>query len=510
MQLTLGSMLASSARRHPDKAAIRAAGHALSYAQLQAAAGRAARVLIDAGVTRGHCVALMCFNTPGFVIAAFGAWRLGAIVVPINHKLAAPEVDYVLHHCGARLAICDGALAGIVTAVATCPVLTTDSAVDRLGDFDALLETAEAFEDELAEEGDLAQVLYTSGTTGKPKGCLHDHRGLSLVAAYSSAVVPMRADDRSLIAMPIWHASPLNNWLLGALFIGATVVLLREYHPRHFLQTVQDEKITMYFGAPVSFLAPLQLVPDFAEFDLSSVRAFIYGAGPIGADTARMLQKAYRNDRFFQVYGMTETGPSGTILYPEEQIERAGSCGRSTLPGIDRRVVKADGSEAGPGEVGEVWFRAVTIMRGYLNDAEATAAAFDGEWYRTGDLARLDEAGYATIVDRARDMIITGGENVYSKEVEDALMNHPAIADAAVVGKPHAQWGETIVAFVALKPEQSLDIDGLRDWLDTRLARYKLPRELHLRQSLPRTPSGKVQKHLLRQQISAAESNTAA
>ncbi len=504
MQLTLGTMLASSARRYPDKAAIRAAGREISYAQLQAGAERAARVLIDVGVTRGDCVALMCFNTSGFVIAAFGAWRLGAVVVPINHKLAAPEVDYVLRHCGARLVICDGALAKVVTAVATCPVLSTDSTVEGLADFDALLAAAEAFPDELAQEGDLAQVLYTSGTTGKPKGCMHDHRGLSLVAAYSSAVVPMRADDRSLIAMPIWHASPLNNWLLGGLFIGATIVLLREYHPLHFLQTVQDEQITLYFGAPVSFLAPLQMVPHFADFDLSSVRAFIYGAGPIGADTARLLQKGYRNDRFFQVYGMTETGPSGTILYPEEQIERAGSCGRSTLPGIDRRVVKADGSEAGPGEVGEVWFRAVTIMRGYLNDAEATEAAFDGEWYKTGDLARLDDAGYATIVDRARDMIITGGENVYSKEVEDALMTHPAIADAAVIGKPHAQWGETIIAFATLKPEQSLDIDTLRDWLGEKLARYKLPRELHLRDALPRTPTGKVQKHLLREQLTAA------
>ncbi len=441
----------------------------------------------------------MGFKTPGFVIAAFGAWRLGAVVVPINHKLTTPEDDFVLRHCGAGKVICDGALANVVTAAATCPVLTTDGSVEGLADFDALLAAAEAFPDELAQEADLAQVLYISGTTGKPRGCMHDHRGLSPVAAYSSAVVPMRADDRSLIAMPIWHASPLNNWLLGGLFIGATIVLLREYHPLHFLQTVQDEKITLYFGTPVWFLAPLQVVPHLAEFDLSSVRAFIYGAGPIDADTARMLQKAYRNDRFFQVYGMTETGPSGTILYPEEQIERAGSCGRSTLPGIDRRVVTADGREAGPGEVGEVWFRVVTIMRGYLNDAGATEAAFEGDWYKTGDLARLDEAGYATIVDRARDMIITGGENVYSKEVEDALMTHPAIADAAVIGKPHAQWGEAIIAFATLKPEQSLDGDTLRDWLGEKLARYKLPRELHLRDALPRTPTGEVQKHLLRQ-----------
>src|SRR5690554_5486893 len=366
MRLTLATLLESSARRYPDKPALRAAGVELSYAQLHASARRAAQVLADANIRRGGRVALMCFNTPGFVIAAFAAWRLGAAVVPLNHKLAAPEVDYVLRHCKADLVICDGTLAALVGQVATMPVWTTDSQAEGCVDFDARVALAAEFQADLAQEDDLAEVLYTSGTTGKPKGCMHDHRGLSLVAAYSSAVVPMRHDDRSLIAMPIWHASPLNNWLLGGLFIGATMVLLREYQPRAFLQTIQDERITLYFGAPVSFLAPLQLVEDFSAFDLTSIRAFIYGAGPIGAQTARMLQNAYRCDDFFQVYGMTETGPSGTILYPEEQIERAGSCGRSTLPGIDRRVVKADGREAGPGEVGEVWFRAVTMMRGYL------------------------------------------------------------------------------------------------------------------------------------------------
>ncbi|NLB12831.1 MAG: long-chain fatty acid--CoA ligase [Gammaproteobacteria bacterium] len=508
MRLTLGTLLESSARRYPDKPALRAAGVELDYAQLHAAARRAAQVLADAGIGRGDRVALMCFNTPGFVIAAFGAWRLGATVVPLNHKLAAPEVDYVLRHCKADLVICDGTLATLVGQVATVPLWTTDSTVDGLPDFDARVVAADEFDADLAQEDDLAEVLYTSGTTGKPKGCMHDHRGLSLVAAYSSAVVPMRHDDRSLIAMPIWHASPLNNWLLGGLFIGATMVLLREYQPRAFLQTIQDERITLYFGAPVSFLAPLQLVEDFSAFDLTSIRAFIYGAGPIGAQTARMLQSAYRCDDFFQVYGMTETGPSGTILYPKEQIERAGSCGRSTLPGIDRRVVKADGSEAGPGEVGEVWFRAVTMMRGYLDDPDATAAAFEGEWYKTGDLVRLDEAGYATIVDRINDVIITGGENVHSKEVEDVLMTHPAIADVAVIGQLHAEWGETIIAFATLKPGTTLDIDTLRDWAGSRLARYKLPRVLHLRDALPRTPSGKVMKHVLRQQLGATPAAT--
>ena len=203
MRLTLGTLLESSARRYPDKPALRAAGMELDYTQLLAAARRAAQVLADAGIGRGDRVALMCFNTPGFVIAAFGAWRLGATVVPLNHKLAAPEVDYVLRHCKADLVICDGTLATLVGQVATVPLWTTDSTVDGLPDFDARVVAADEFDADLAQEDDLAEVLYTSGTTGKPKGCMHDHRGLSLVAAYSSAVVPMRHDDRSLIAMPI-------------------------------------------------------------------------------------------------------------------------------------------------------------------------------------------------------------------------------------------------------------------------------------------------------------------
>jgi feruloyl-CoA synthase len=306
------------------------------------------------------------------------------------------------------------------------------------------------------------------------------------------------------MAMPIWHSSPLNNWFGGTLYMGGTVVLLREYHPQHFLQAVQDEGVTLYFGAPVSYFAPLQMLPDFGRYDLSSVRAWVYGGGPIGADMAHKLASAYRSDRFYQVYGMTETGPTGTTLYPEEQVERAGSIGRVALPGVDMRVVRDDGGDAAPGDTGEIWLRTGSAMDGYLHDPEATAAAFaPGGWYRTGDLARLDDAGYLFIVDRTRDMVITGGENVYSKEVEDALSAHPEVADVAVVGRPHAEWGETVIAHVVPRGEAAPDAGALQQFLAGRLARYKIPREFVFATSLPRTPTGKLQKFLLRQQRSA-------
>jgi feruloyl-CoA synthase len=426
-------------------------------------------------------------------------------VVPVNHKLQAPEVQYILRHSGARAVLFDAALAPVLAGVDSparrlCTESTEGAAPGAL-DFDAARAAAAplAQDDAPPAPGAIAEVLYTSGTTGQPKGCLHSHQGVALAAITAALALSVTREERTLIAMPIWHSSPLNNWFGATLYMGGTVVLLREYHPQHFLQTVQDEGVTLYFGAPVSYLAPLQRVPDFARYDLSSVRAWVYGGGPIGAETARQLAAAYRSERFYQVYGMTETGPVGTTLYPEEQVERAGSIGRVALPGVDLRVVKPDGTDAAPGETGEIWLRCASAMAGYLDDPEATRAAFaPGGWYRSGDLARLDGAGYLFIVDRMKDMIVTGGENVYSKEVEDALAAHPGVADVAVFGRPHPEWGETVVARIVPRPGEAPTPEALAAYLAPRLARYKIPREFAFTDALPRTPTGKLQKYLLR------------
>ncbi|MCH7343926.1 AMP-binding protein [Pelomonas sp. CA6] len=496
------SVFDGNARKTPDHPCLRVQGRSISYAQLQAASYRAARVLAAQGLGPGDRLALVCFNTPGFLIALLGAWRLGAAVVPVNHKLQTPELRHQLRHSGARLCLADAALAPQLQPLAAlCPMLSTEGAVAGWGDFDALCAAAPEQAPALppVDENALAELLYTSGTTGLPKGCMLGHRQVLLAAITAALALSITRAERTLMAMPIWHSSPLNNWLLGTLYMGGTAVLLREYHPQHFLQAVQDERVTLYFGAPVSYFAPLQRVADFAAFDLSSVRAWIYGGGPIGAEQARQLMRAYRSERFFQVYGMTETGPVGTTLYPEEQIAKAGSIGRSALPGVDLRLVRDDGRDAAPDETGEIWLRAGSVMQGYLDDPEATRNAFaDGGWYRSGDLARRDEDGYLFIVDRSKDMIVTGGENVYSKEVEDQLATHPQLADVAVVGRPHPEWGETVVAHVVVRPGESLSEQALKDFLAERLARYKIPREFVFADALPRTPTGKLQKFLLR------------
>lgn len=498
--MNLVELLDRNARKFSTKEAVRAQGRAFTFAQIKDTAERAAAVFQTHGIGPGSVVAVMSQNTPDFVAAFFGAQKAGAAVVPVNHKLAASEVHYILQHCKARMFLFDGSLSPIADALSlSIPTVTLDTAVPGRPFFSDLLASAPPFKPVSVQDDGTAEILYTSGTTGKPKGCVLPHRSVLMAAITGALALKMDENDRLLMAMPIWHSSPLNNWFLGAFYVGATTVLLREYHPLHFLQAVQDERCTVYFGAPVSYLLPLQMIPNFDNFDLSSMRAWIYGGGPIAPETVRVLQKRYKSDRFYQVYGMTEAGPTGTMLPPEAHTHKAGSIGNKSLPGTDLVVMKSENEPAGPGETGEIWLKADSMMQGYLDDPEATRKAFHNGWYRTGDMARVDSNGYLFIVDRLKDMIITGGENVYSKEVEDALAEHPHVAQAAVIGTPHPDWGETVTAVIVPAPGSRPSPEELAAFLQSRLAKYKIPRIYHFVDALPHTPTGKVMKYRLRQ-----------
>lgn len=451
--MNLIAALERAARATPDKPFLRDDGATLTYRQMQQRSRRAAEVLASLGVAPGERVAAMCLNTPAFFDLLLGAWRIGAVVVPVNHKLQAPEVDHILRHSASRAVLFDAALAPVLANVEHDALrLATEGEAAGAAPFDRLVADAAGIAPATPDDAALAEILYTSGTTGRPKGCMHSHRTVALAAATSALALSMTERERTLMAMPVWHASPLNNWFGGTLYVGGTVVLMREYQPLRFLQTVEAEQVTLYFGAPVSYTLPLDTIADFASFDLTSVRAWLYGGGPIGATLARRLMRAYRSEAFYQVYGMTETGPAGTVLHPFEQAMKPGSIGCQGTPGVDVRVVTAAGGLARPGEIGEIRLRADSMMLGYLDDPGATRAAFDDDgWYRSGDVARVDDDGYLFVVDRIKDMIVTGGENVYSKEVEDVLNAHPAVAEAAVVGRAHPEWGETVIAHVVLR-----------------------------------------------------------
>ncbi|WP_353109052.1 AMP-binding protein [Gordonia sp. (in: high G+C Gram-positive bacteria)] len=501
----LTAVLERAARIAADKPALISDDHEITFGQLLDRSKRAAAVFIDAGVRPGDRVAVMAFNTPGFVVAAFGAWFAGATLVPVNHKFAAPEVEYTIGHSRASLGVVDGTL--VSTTLGTgITWLTTDSTAAGVGDFDALVAAATAVSGPVDDDVDTpAQILYTSGTTSSPKGCVHTHRGLSTVAPLIATTLGFTSDERFLLAMPIWHAAPLNDWLLTMISLTATTVLMREYDPAAFLPTVERHRITAFFGSPIAYLLPVQLADagrlDLAECNLSSVRAWLYGGASLGEHTARRLIEAYRSDRFFQVYGMSETGPVGTALYPHEQTTKAGSIGRGGMYGVDLRVVDAGGVDQTAGGTGEIWLRADTRMVGYLDNPEATAAAFAGPWFRTGDVARIDDDGYLYIVDRLKDVIIVGGENVHSQEVEEVLRGHPRVADVAVIGRPHPEWGETVVAACVSTDGVDVTVGEVRDFLADRLARYKIPREVVMVDALPRNPSGKIVKHVLRDRV---------
>jgi feruloyl-CoA synthase len=496
--MNLVSMIDSSVGKFPGKPMIVSADRTWSYAEAAQASRQAAGWLQEQGVGAGDTIAIMSLNVPEFIIAMIGAWRLGAVVVPVNHKLADPEALYVVRHSKAKLALVSDEIIPTLaeTARHTRVVPLVGNPEDGL--IATVLRSAPYETDGKIDESTPAEILYTSGTTGKPKGCVHTHRGVCNTALLSAVTFSMTPADRVLIAMPIWHASPLNNFAIPSLAVGATVVLLPQYHPEHFIRTLEAQRITMYFGAPVSYVMPLKVFPSLADFDFSSIRALYYGGGPISPELARQLVKAYGTDRFYQVFGMTETGPTGVMFPPEDLEAKAGSIGRAAMPTVDIRVVMEDGSPAGPGEIGEIWIRSDSVMRGYLDNPDATREAMSGDWYRSGDLARVDEDGFLFIVDRLKDAIVTGGENVYCNEVEDVLAGHPAIADCAVIGLPHPEWGETVAVAVVLNAGAEIDLKSLSQDLSGKIAAYKTPRRLMVTDALPRTPTGKVMKHVLR------------
>jgi feruloyl-CoA synthase len=499
--MNLSEMLDSNARKNPHKDCLRVQGKGYSYQVIKELAEKAAGLFQSQGLKKGNRAAIMSQNTPGFVIAFYGILKAGGVVVPVNHKLMKPEVEYILEDSGSKIFLFDGSLAENAAKIASPALkISLDSPAKDFPHFESLLESASSFVPVEINADDLAELLYTSGTTGKPKGCMHTHRTVLMAGITGAVAIKLDEDDRLLMAMPIWHSSPLNNWFGGIQYVGGTTVMIREYHPLHFLQAIQQEKCTVYFGAPISYIMPIQMIPNFDQFDLSSMRAWIYGGGPIAADAAGMIMKKYKSDQFYQVYGMTESGPTGTTLPPKDQVRKAGSIGKSGLPGCDVIVMKSSTEQAKPGEVGEVWLKAESMMKGYYQNPRATAEAFSGHWYKTGDMARIDEDGYLFMADRLKDMIITGGENVYSKEVEDAITGHPDVAEVAVIALPHPEWGETVGAIVVPAKGKTLNEDVLKAFLADKIAKYKIPRTFKFVESLPHTPSGKVMKYKLREE----------
>lgn len=526
MQLTLGDTLSWPARYLPHKEALVAweggERRAWTYAQLDAEVNRHAHGLLALGLGRGDVVAAFLYNTPAFVFTLLAAARIGAVFNPINYRLAPQELAFILQDGAARALVYEREVAEVVAR--TQALLGDDSArpahwiyADE-GAADATPEGASARLGELAagQAGDAPQVpveetdpcilMYTSGTTGRPKGVLHTHRSKLAHNALMHQVMQLRREDVGLSVAPLNHTAELHTSFLPRLQVGATLVLQRRFDAAEAWRLVEAEKVTFFFAAP-TMVSMLLHEPTLAARDTQSLRLVEYGGASMAPHLIREWTRQVGSG-LVQVFGTTEMGPCMSVLYPHEQLSHAGSAG---LPALSHDLVvariPADGSPSDPaarcavGEVGEILVRGPCMMAGYLHRPDANARALAHGWYHTGDMGHLDADGYLWIRDRMDYMINSGAENVYPREVEDALVEHPGVLEVAVVGEADERWGQVVVAHVVRKAAaDAADAAQLDAFLvhGDRLAAYKRPRRYHFVDSLPKTTSGKIQKHLLR------------
>ncbi|MFE0426067.1 long-chain-fatty-acid--CoA ligase [Streptomyces sp. NPDC058953] len=462
------------------------------------------------GVAEGDRVAVLARNSDRYHELFFASWWIGAAVNPVNLRWSTAEIVYGLDDSGSKVLLVDEAFASLVPELRKrCPRLTTvlycgeGSAPDGTHGYEELISAADPVDDVRAGGDALAALLYTGGTTGSPKGVMVGHRGLMTstlgAQATTSAAV---AGGTLLVSTPMFHIAALVGWM-GQIIAGGTVVFLPSFSTEGVLEALDRHRVTS-IGLVPTMMQMLIDHPAVGRYDLDSVRRVGYGASPISETTLTRAMEVFPRAEFRQLYGMTETAVV-TVLGPDEH--RAGgrllrSAGRAA-PHCEVRVVDPDGSEVPPGRAGELICRGDNLMLGYWNKPEETAAVLREGWMHTGDGATMDEDGYVFITDRIKDMIITGGENVYSAEVENALARHPAVASCAVIGVPDERWGERVHAVVVLKPGTTATPAELRDHTARSIAGYKTPRTVEFTDALPVSGAGKILKRELRARYSA-------
>jgi len=507
---TLADLLHRSARRAPAKTAIICGATRWTYAEFDAVCERVCAGLSAAGVSKGDRVAVLARNSHAFAALRFALARLGAVLVPINFMLRAEEVAFILRHAGARMLATDSGLAELALAAAALdtsvrefiwlPSEDPTAPVAQMISFDALARSTVPAPSVDLTGSDLAQIVYTSGTESLPKGAMLTHD--AVMWQYVSCVVDanIAAEDLVLHALPLYHCAQLDVFLGPSVYVGASNVITAKPTPENLLPLLARHRINSFFAPPTVWIALLRSAL-FETADLSALRKGYYGASIMPVEIQRELAQRLPGVRLWNLYGQTEIAPLATMLGPEDQLRKPGSCGRAVL-NVETRVVDDQMHDVAPGEIGEIVHRSPHLMLGYFHDDERTRAAFEGGWFHSGDLATIDEEGYISVVDRKKDMIKTGGENVASREVEEMIYRLPQVSEVAVVGVNHPRWVEAVVAVVVLKDGQSLDEAQVLAHCAQHIAAFKAPKRVVFVQSLPKNPSGKLLKRELRTQWS--------
>jgi long-chain acyl-CoA synthetase len=500
MSFNLATILRESAAASPDRPLLRIGSLELSYRQVDVMSGRVAVGLRAAGLHRGDTLAIQLPNLPEFVFAYFGALKAGVTVVPLNPLLKAPEVAYHLQDSGARLLVTFDAFAGEAAKGAAeaddARVFVVGSPVEGTSPFDDLYGAEDGGDIEPMNSDDTAVIIYTSGTTGRPKGAELTHFQMYMAATVAADTFGYRTDDVSMAVLPLFHVFGLSSVMNCAIRSGATLVLVPRFEVGAVLDAIEQHRVTVFCGVPTMFVALLHA--DLTGRDVSSLRVCVSGGASIPGEVLKGFEAVYPGAPVLEGYGLSETCALATFNRSAED-RRVMSIGKR-MWGVEIRVVDSHDHElpTGPDSVGEIVLRGHNVMKGYRGRPEATEDAMRGGWFHTGDLGYQDEDGFFYIVDRKKDLVIRGGFNVYPREIEEVLHEHPAVREAAVIGRPDARLGEEVVAFIALKKGTPATPEEVIAFCKERLAAYKYPREVVVLDELPKGGTGKVLKAELR------------
>lgn len=497
---TIGGIALANSRRIPNREAVVDGRRRWTWADIEVYIATAAASMHNYGLRRGDRLTLVCGNSAEFIVASHAASRLGLIVVPANTRLAPPELAHILDDSGAVLVgygadYEDLAESACAIASSTKPCALRDGArhsnllIDGSGDL---------MHEDLAGESDDAFILYTSGTTGRPKGVLIDHHRAVWAAMAQIVSLGLRDGDRYLHLTPMYHSGG-TTFLNTTTLLGGTHIIAKSFDPAQTLDLVEREKVSWLFGVPTMYQQILRQGLRKRR-DLSSWRIGVFGAASMPASAVEGLLDAFPDVEIFQQCGQTEAGPTGIYSTAAQVRDNPNSSGHIAQPFMEARVIDADGQITEPGGVGELIFRGEAVMKGYWKKPTATVEALRDGWLRTGDLMRVGTDGSLALVDRLKDVVITGGRNVYSAEVEQAIASHPDVADVAVVGQPDPEWGATVVAVVATVADASLTEADVQAYCRQQIADFKVPRSVVFA-AVPRNPAGKVQKQKLRTEL---------
>ncbi|MEM7730143.1 MAG: fatty acid--CoA ligase [Pseudomonadota bacterium] len=511
---TLAEMLPKNADAYGDKIALEFEDERASYRDLDMLSDRVADALLAAGLNHGDRIAYLGKNSLKYFLVLMGCARIGVVMVPVNWRLAGPEISFIIDDAGARLLFVGSEFTDEVNAMRDAlpgveRFVSYESDAPDMQGWEAFVASGTAGPERAKARSpidphDVIGQMYTSGTTGRPKGVMITHFNLTEPRRVNGeAQLPWNMwsdDDVSVVGMPLFHIGG-TAWALTGMMAGAKGIITREFNPVEIMDLIAHRNVSKIFLVP----AAIQFIlnhPKVGEIDFSRIKYILYGASPIPLDLLRQAMTQF-GCGFVQVYGMTETAGSITALPPEdhdpEGNERMRSAGKA-MPAAEVGIMDEDGNLLPPGEVGEIVCRSCSNMKGYWNRAEATAATLTGDgWLHTGDAGRMDEDGYVYILDRVKDMVISGGENIYPAEVESALYGHPEIADVGVIGVPDEDWGEAVKAVVVRKDGSDLSEGDVVDYARTQIARFKCPRSVDFVDELPRNPSGKILRRLLRE-----------